>query len=195
MKTADIWLAKVWQETADIIGGEFTISKQIINGGCSCGALYLLAINVVYRGFDICISEAVGEYPFLRDEYKKCKIRIAAKKVTERDVSLSVWRKDYMDWIFGFANQRTGYRDFDKRIGIRASKEIRKKLSAIFKNRSQREEMINDKCRTYNVDTSDGVATIQFRLLKEVNSSEMIIEEYNRVVTFVDGFADAGVFE
>jgi len=106
---------------------------------------------------------------------------------------LSVWRKDFFDKIFEFGQTKTGYKDFDQIIGLNASKNIERYVPKIFENSRLREEIQNDRYRTYNVSTNNNVITIRRRSGLAMRTSEMIKVEYEKFCLFLDSLIDSEI--
>jgi hypothetical protein len=92
-----------------------------------------------------------------------------------------------------YGKSKTGYKDFDKTIGLDASKNIERYLSKIFENQKLREEIQNDRHRTYNISTNDNLITIRRRSGLVMRNSEMIKTEYEKFCLFLDCLIDTKI--
>lgn len=128
-----------------------------------------------------------------KNEYSNCIITITARKKSYEKIELSIWRKDFLDKIFVYGKSKTGYKDFDKTIGLDASNNIERYLSKIFENQKLREEIQNDRHRTYNISTNDNVITIRRKSGLVMRNSEMIKTEYEKFCLFLDCLIDTKI--
>jgi hypothetical protein len=193
MNIEETRLVKLWKETAKLLNGNFSMPYQQYNGGLSTGGLYLFCIDIYYRNVEVRIEKGILELPLKKNEYTDCIISITALKKSNESIELSIWRKDFFDKIFVFGNSKTGYKDFDKIIGLDVSKNIERYLPKIFENRKLREEIQNDRHRTYNVSTNDNVITIRRKSGLVMRNPEMIKDEYEKFCLFLDGLVDAEI--
>ncbi|MPQ46935.1 hypothetical protein GCQ56_07890 [Marinifilum sp. N1E240] len=189
-----IEIVKLWKQTAHVLGGSFSMPKQKINGGNMAGGMFLFGIEFIYRGLEINIHTGLYEFPLQKNEYNDCDIIITAKKAKKERVELSIWRKDYFDKIFGSSGRKTGYKEFDKRIGLKPSKNIEKSLSSIFKNEDLRNELIADKYRSYNLKTVDNCMTLERKSGVRVSSQESMENEFHKFSLLLDGLINGKVF-
>ena len=193
MRISETLQGKIWNDTAKQLSGKLYVTYQQINGGLPTGGLYLFKILVPYKSLIITISTGFEELALKYDEIEFSVITITAKKEKKDTIELSIWRKDFFDKIFGKGLSKTGYKEFDNVIGLKVSKNIERFLPKIFENTELRNELINDKYRTYNVQTIDGEIVIQRKSALRMKDSEMIIDEYNRFILFVEGLVNANI--
>ena len=186
-------LVQLWNETADKLGGNFSMPFQRVNGGVRAGGVFLFNIEINYHNILISIHSGIDEIPLKHDEYESCEITITAKKESKENVELSIWRKDFMDRIFNVNKSRTGHRNFDKIIGLRASKNIGRYLPQIFRSKDLRDDLINDKYRMYNIQTIEKMITIQRKSALNMKNSDMIISDYKKFCSLLDGLIDAKI--
>ncbi len=179
--------------TSQSLDGELSTTFQKVNGGSASGGLYMLKINKQYSNINILICTALEEFPFMHDEYTNCDITIYATKKTNTNIELSLWRKDYLDKLFSFGKSSTGYKYFDKVIGISSSRNIKRHLPKMFADNNLRKQLIEDKYRTFNVSSKDNITTVKLKSGLKMSSSEDIVEEYNRIILFLDGMIGAEI--
>jgi len=189
-----IEIVKLWKQSAHALGGSFSMPMQKINGGNMAGGMFLFGIEFIYRGVEINIHTGLYEYPLQKNEYNDCDIIITAQKAKKERVELSIWRKDYFDKIFGSSGHKTGYKEFDKRIGLKPSKNIEKSLSSIFKNEDLRNELITDKYRSYNLTTIDNYITLERKSGVRVSNKESMENEFHKFSLLLDGLINGKVF-
>ncbi len=193
MKPTETKIIKIWQDVADTLGGELSISYQQVNGGQSSGGLYLVRIDKLYQGVNIQIHAGFLELPLTKDEYDSGDITITATKKNSDIVELSIWRKDFLDRIFSSGISKTGYKKFDKVIGLKATKNLERNIHRVFKDESLREEFIEDKFRAYNIQTIEGFITIRRKSSLMMKNAKMFIIEYERFIRFIDGLINARI--
>ncbi len=186
-------LVNIWKATAEILNGKFSMPFQWYNGGSSEGGLFLFCIDINYRNVEIKIEAGILELPLRKDEYTGCIITISALKNSVERIELSIWRKDFLDRIFKIGNTKTGYKDFDKIIGLKASRNIGRNLPKLFENRQLREEFMNDRYRVFNISTSDNVITIRRKSNLFMENSKMIQSEYENFCIFIDSLIDSTI--
>lgn len=193
MKLKEIKIVKIWMEAAELLKGEFSMPFNRMNGGRREGGVYLAKIDIDYSNISVQIHSGFDEFPFENDEYKEFDITITAKKETRETIELSIWRKDYLDKLFGFRNTKTGYKEFDKVIGLKASRNIRRDVPKVFESKELREELINERYRAYNIQTIDGKIIIERKTSLRINSSALIITEYQKFCLFLDGLLNSKI--
>ena len=193
MKLTQTKIYKMLEATSDSLDGELSTIFQQVNGVDISGGIYLLKINKQYSNINILMSTALNKYPFMHDEYTKCDITIYATKKTNSNIELSLWRKDYLDKLFSFGKSPTGYKDFDNIIAISSSRNIKRHLPTIFADNNLRKQIIEDKYRVFNVSSKDNITTLKMKSGLKMSSSEDIVEEYNRIILFLDGLIGAGI--
>lgn len=193
MNLEETLLVKLWKETAKKLKGNFSMPFQLYNGGNMAGGIFLFCIDINYRNIELKIEAGILELPLKKDEYTGCIITITALKKSKESIQLSIWRKDFFDKIFDFTNTKTGYKDFDKKIGLDTSKNIEKYVPKIFENRKFREEIQNDTYRTYNISTNDNLITIRRKSGLLMRKPEMIVTEYEKFCLFLDSLIDTKI--
>ncbi len=160
MDVTETNLVKLWIEATEILNGTFEMPIQTQNFGVATEGIYHFKIDVPYKHLVIRIYSGIADAElFIKDFF--CNITIATKKPTRDKIELSIWRKDFLDKIFGNNLSRTEYEEFDKVIGLKASRNIERYLPKIFENVELRKELINDKYRTYNIQTIDSEIIVQ----------------------------------
>lgn len=193
MNLEETILVKLWKETAKKLKGNFSMPFQLYNGGNMAGGMFLFCIDINYRNIEIKIETGILELPLKHNEYSDCIITITALKKSNESIELSIWRKVFFDKLFDFGNTKTGYKDFDKMIGLDASKNIERYVPKIFENRKLREEIQNDTYRTYNISTNDNLITIRRKSGLVMQNSEMIKTEYEKFCLFLDSLIDTSI--
>ncbi|MBI9058506.1 MAG: hypothetical protein JEZ01_12150 [Labilibaculum sp.] len=186
-------IVKLWEKSAIALKGNFSMPRQKINGGSCAGSMFLFRIELMYNGVKVNIHTGIYEYPLQKNECKDCQISITAKKDIKEIVELSIWRRDFFDKVFS-RSKNTGYREFDKIIGIKPSKNIERNLSSIFKNQKLRNELINEKYRSYNLQTINKIATLERKSSVKVSSVQMMEKEFDKFSLLLDGLIDGKVF-
>ena len=181
------------ESAADKLSGKLTFSYQQVNGGMMTGGLYNFVIATDWNGLNLQITSSLDELPLQKGEYDSCNIKITAYKESPNETNLSIWRKDYFDRIFGFGILKTGFKDFDKIIALRSSKNMERYIRKVFESQSLRTELINDKYRTYNIQSDKGKIIIQRKSALQMKNKEMIIDDYNRFGLFLTGLKDANI--
>ncbi len=192
-KLEDIKQVQIWNDVAKKLNGTFSMPLQIMNGGSQAGGMFLFNIELLYKNVLVNLHTGLYEFPLRKNEYDDCDITITAKKETKETIELSIWRKDYFDRIFSFGNNRTGYKEFDKIIGLQSSRNLERYLSKIFENENLRGEFVNDKYRAYNISTNNGYINVNRRSSIRLKSSEMIISEFELFCHFLDGLINARI--
>lgn len=193
MNLKETFLAKQWIEASKFLNGKFSMPFQQVNGGRITGGLYLFRIDIKYRNIDIRIHAGIPELPLTKGDLKEWHITITGTKETYEGIELSIWRKDYFDKLFKSGAIATGFKDFDKIIGLKPSKNIERFISQAFKNEILRNELVNDKYRTLNIQTVDNLITIQRKSRLKIKDTKMMINEYNGFCRFLDGLIDSGI--
>ncbi|MDX9854442.1 MAG: hypothetical protein RBS81_11720 [Tenuifilaceae bacterium] len=193
MNLEESLLVKIWKEAAKELNGNFSMPLQIYNGGNMAGGMFLFCIDINYRELEIKIEAGILELPLRKNEYNDCIITITASKKTTEIIELSIWRKDFLDKIFDFGNTKTGYKDFDTIIGLDASRNIRRYLPKVFENKRLREEIQEDRLRTYNVSTNQDVVSIRRKSGLLMRNPEMIKVEYDKFCLFLDCLLDSNL--
>ena len=193
MNIEETILVKLWKEATKELNGNFSMPFQLYNGGNMAGGMFFFCIDINYRDIKIKIEKGILELPLKKNEYNDCIITITALKKSNENIELAIWRKDFFDKIFGFNNSITGYKDFDRTIGLYASKNVEKYLPKIFENRKLREEIQNDRCRTYNISTNDNLITIRRKSRLVMRNPEMIKTEYEKFCLFLDSLIDTKI--
>ena len=193
MKLTEIKIIKIWESAAEKLNGKFSMSFQKVNGGMIDGGIYLLRIDKEYFNLSIQIHAGLGELGLKKNEYENCEITITATKKTIDNIELSIWRKDFMDRLLSSGKSNTGYKEFDKVIGLKASKNIEKHLHKIFANERLRNEFIEDNYRAYNVHSKDNIVSVQRKSSLRMGNSDMILNEFERFTRLLDGFIITGI--
>ncbi len=193
MNLEETILVKLWKITAMKLKGNFSMPFQLYNGGNIAGGIFLFCIDLNYRNIEIKIETGILELPLKKNENTGCILTITALKKSNESIELSIWRKDFFDKIFVFGKTKTGYKDFDKIIGLDASKNIEKYVPKIFENRKLREEIQNDTYRTYNISTNENLITIRRKSGLVIRNSEMIKTEYEKFCLFLDSLIDTEI--
>jgi len=193
IKIEDIKQYQIWNDVANKLNGTFSMPLQIKNGGSSAGGMYLFNIKLLYKNVLVNVHTGLYEFPLRKNEYNDCDITITAKKETKENIELSIWRKDYIDRLFSFGKTRTGYKKFDKIIGIQSSRNVARCLPKIFESEDLREVFINDNYRAYNVSTKDCFINVNRRSSIRLENSELIISEYKLFCQFLDGLINARI--
>lgn len=186
-------LVRIWTNAAQSLNGKFSMPLQKVNGGSAVGGVYLFGIDFKYKEVAIRIHAGIYELPLQKNEYNDCPISITAIKESQDSIELSIWRKDFFDKIFKSSNYITGYEEFDKVIELRASKNIERLLSLLFKNQNLRNEFITDKYRVYNIQTINKYITINRKSGLEIKTAQMIIDEFDRFSLFLDGLIESKI--
>jgi len=192
MKLKETFLAKQWIETSKFLGGEFSMPYQQVNGGLPRGGLYHFRIDLKYRNVNVRIHAGILELPLKKDEYKETDITITGTKKNNENIELSIWRKDWMDKLFN-SGITTGFKEFDKIIGLKSSKNIERFISQAFKNERLRNDLINNRHSTFNIQTIDKITTIQRKSGLRIRSILMMKNEYDGFCRFIDGLIDSGI--
>jgi len=192
-KVKNTKIYQILESAADKLGGKLTYSYQQLNGGMMTGGLYNFVIATNWNGLSLQITSSLDELPLQKDEYDSCQIKITAYKKSPNETNLSIWRRDYFDRIFGFGILKTGFKDFDKIIALKSSKNIEKYIRKVFENQSLRTELINDVYRTINIHSDKGKIIIQRKSALRMKNKEMIIDDYNRFGLFLTGLKDANI--
>jgi hypothetical protein len=189
----DTKLVQVWKDATRQLNGEFTRPLQVMNGGSMNGGMFLFNIKINYKNILVNIHTGLYEFPLRKNEYNDFQITITAQKESKENIELSFWRKDYMDRLFNFGKVRTGYKQFDKAIGLQSSKNIVRHIPRLFKNTDLREQFINEKYRAYNVRIIDNFINVNRKSAIRLDKPEMIVSEYNQFCKFLDGLIDAQI--
>ncbi len=184
---------QILERAADKIEGKLTFSYQQVNGGMMTGGLYNFEIAKKWNDLDFLITSSLDELPLQKDEYNSCQVKIAAYKKSSDEIYLSIWRKDYFDKIIGFRIFNTGYKEFDKKIAIKPSKNIEKFISKAFENPDLRNELLKDRYRTYNIYSEDGRIIIQRKSALKMKNEVMIMDECRRFELFLKGLRESNI--
>ena len=171
---SETFLVRLWNDAARELKGKFSMPFHWYNGGSRFGGTYTFCIELNYKNIPLKIESRILELPLKKDEYKDCEIKITAEKESFEIIELSIWRKDYIDKLFGSRKSLTGYKNLDSVIGLKASKNIETRLSKIFENEPLRKELINDKLRAYNISTDNNLITVQRKSGLQVQNVEML---------------------
>ncbi len=193
MKLEETKLVKLWQETAKVLNGDFSMPFQLYNGGNMNGGIFLFCIRVNYRTVEVKIEAGILELPLSKNEINGCLITISAQKKTNETIHLSIWRKDFFDKILGLSSLKTGYDDFDRVIGLKASRNIERIVPKMFDNKELRLEIQNESLRVYNISTNDNFVTIRRKSGLIMQNTAMIENEYEKFRLFLDGVIDAKI--
>ena len=187
---------KIYQKleaAAIALNGDLSYAYQQVNGGMSTGGLYNFKIFKNWNGLELLITTSLDEIPLQNDEFDSCTINITAFKTSPNDIELSIWRKDYFDKLFGFKTYKTGYKEFDRVIAVKPSRNIERYTSKVFENQELRNELILDNYRTYNIHSKNGKIIIQRKSLLGLENKEMIIKEFKRFELFLNGLMGANI--
>jgi hypothetical protein len=178
------------ERTAEKLGGKLSYKYQQVTLSVGGGAFNFVIAKKMF-GLDVHITTSLSEYPLRKDEYEYCGILITAFKPFPKEVFLSIWTKDYFDKLFGFGSIKTGYKDFDKKIGLKSSKNIERAVPKAFENPELREQLMNDNLRTYNAGYENGQIIIRAKTELRMKSEDMVAEEYRRFELFLAGLKNA----
>ena len=192
MEVKETNLVKMWKEASQILNGTFRMPIQTQNFGMATEGIYHFQIDIPYRNLNIRIYSGIENAKLFINNYFST-ILITAEKETIEKVELSIWRKDFFDNLLSFNKSNTGFREFDKTIGLKASRNIERYLPQIFKEKELRKELTNDKYRTYNIQTVENKIVVQRKSGLRMKNAKMIIEEYEKFKLFIDGLINVKI--
>jgi len=189
----ETYLVRIWNDAARELNGKFSMPFHWYNGGSRFGGTYTFSIELNHKNIPLKIESRILELPLKKDEYKDCPIKITAEKETFESIELSIWRKDYLDKLFNFKKSLTGYKDFDRVVGLKASKNIETRLSKVFESETLRKELINDKYRVYNISTENNLITVQRNSGLKMQNAGMFKEEFEKFCLLLESLIDARI--
>ncbi len=181
----------IWKSVAKKLNGELKMHYQQINGGN--GGTFHFKTSIHYSGFNVILYSTAFELELDKDEFRPFKILITAEKNKREKIELSIWKKDLLDKIFNFGLSKTGCEEFDKIIGLKASRNIERYLYLIPKNKNLRNELLNDRYRAYNIHSKNDKVILQRKSELRMKDANMIITEYHKFILVLTGFINAKI--
>lgn len=180
-----------WQEVANQIGGEFKLTKQNQNFGELVYDYYHLRIVKMYKGVEIIIHSTYSQSQGKFEEYYLSSLRVTSNIEKRDEFHLYLWRKGFFERFFSLKNSRTGFPTFDKTIAFETNR--KKDVQILFSDSEIREILINDYSSIFNIQHESGVLKIKLQTGKIIWDKEILIEEYNKFLKFMDGLLKVGL--
>jgi hypothetical protein len=193
MPLEEIKLVKIWHQASEILHGKLDVSFKRRFDNSHNEGLYRLNLDLIYKNIPVNIHSAVAEFSMIYNQIKSFPIAFSIEKETNEIIELSIWRKDFIDRIFKAKSLQTGYAQFDKVFGLKASKNIKPLLSKIFENNELREALINDNYGTFNIQTTDHKLNIQRKSVISIKEKGILERQYREFCLILDGLIDSGV--
>lgn len=108
---------------------------------------------------------------------------ITAEIETESNFKLNIWRIDFFDKLLKRNRTRTGYREFDKEVGISGSNE--NDLIDFFRNDKIRNTLINDQMLNLQIENKEGKIIIKLKAFmssKKIENVESQIKFFELII-------------
>jgi hypothetical protein len=166
-------LKSSWKSLSDKLEGDFSFKeyeKAEVNAG-----IIEASIEFKYNGFDIKLHQGIFDHGMGRLFFNP--IEIVTFFNSNTDFYLNLWHLDFLDKLLSWNRKKTGFREFDKLIGIEG--ETEQDIIEFFKNEKIRNIFVDN--RYYILKISKVEKKI---MLKGVHSSANIA----RLNLFIDSF-------
>jgi hypothetical protein len=180
-----------WQEIADKIGGDFKITQQKQNFGIIDHDYYHLRIFTVHHGLQITLHSTFMKSPGKYEDCYTDRMKITSEIQMKDKFYLYLWRKGFFEKLFSSGKSKTGDSTFDSTIGFETNKgrEVRNLLS----NSEIRKFLIQDHLSVFNIQHDSDLLKIKLQTGKFILNKEILLEEYEKYLLFIDGLIEVGL--
>jgi len=152
-----------WKSLSDKLKGDFSFKeyeKAEVNAGIIEASIYFK-----YEGFDIKLHQGILDYGKGKLFFNP--IEIVSFFNSGTDFHLNLWHLDLVDKLLSWNRKRTGFKEFDKLIGIEG--ETKQDIIKFFKNEKIRNIFVDNQYYILNISKAEKKI-----MLKGVHSSANI---------------------
>jgi len=148
-------LKSSWKSLSDKLKGDFSFreyQKAEVNAG-----IIEATIKFKYNGFDIKLHQGIFDHGKGRLFFNP--IEIVTFFNSSTDFYFNLWHLDFLDKLFSWNRKKTGFREFDKLIGIEG--ETKQDIIKFFKNEKIRNIFVDNQYYILKISKAEKKITLK----------------------------------
>jgi hypothetical protein len=172
-----------WQEVAKEINGEFKLIHQQQNFGGYSHDHYHLKIFKKIQGIELVLHSTFLKSPSIHDEFYLSSLRIYSDLEKQEEFYFYYWQRGWFSKTFGFRNEASGYRDFDKKISYETNKP--RYIRSFLSDPEIRNLILDQQISIFNIQFEEEVLKIKYQTNQTVFDKRILLVEYFKFEKFL----------
>ncbi len=174
-------LKRNWEDFSKQINGEFSFNESIranVNG-----PIYSYKILSQLEGFDLNIKQTVYINPGSNDHPTAQEYILSKESI--RNIYFRIWKKDFIEKIFGVNKTNTGIQEIDEKFSLKTN---HKKLEELFKKNEKLREVLTSNDYHFFVETRKRTLRIILKrigIVKSIGEFERDFEFLNFILEYL----------
>ncbi len=168
---------QLWIELEKRLNGKLSICEKIYANTDSV----VISVDLEYYFENHLIKVHQGIFEGDKGQITRNQMEISTDVNTHSNFDLNTWRLDFFDKLLNRNRIRTGYRDFDRIIGIKG--ENKTLIQNFFRNNQIRSLLIKQ-WNNLQIENADNKLHIQLKVFKKTNQAE-IMEKHIRFIEII----------